>query len=642
MKWTKSWIPRRPGPKGERSMRTADRASKPDVSRRAVLAAVLAVSVLSPGASVPRSARPAARLVFKDVRVFDGRKIIPRCTVVVEGPKIIAVGAKVAVPAGAEIVEGKGLTLLPGLIDSHVHAFAPAELRRSLMFGVTTVMDMMTIPGFMRPVKARQTATGTPDMADLFSAGLAATAPGGHGTEYGGDVPTLTKPEEAADFVARRKAEGSDFIKIMSGAGPHLLGPDVIAAVAAEARKQGLLSVVHINIRKYAREAIEAGVNGLGHCFADVPPERDLIDLMKANRAFVIPTLSVMSELPDAKVVDLIHDRRLAPYLSPDLLAALAVQKPKMKDTDWTFRAAEETAKRFFEGGVRVLAGTDASNPGTAHGLSMHGELELLVGAGMKPLDALAAATSVPAEVFGLEDRGRIAPGLRADLLLVNGDPGEDITATRDIAGIWKFGKRLDRDSYRAKMEALQRSWRETGQIPAPEGSESGFISDFDSGDIFTNFGFTWFETTDAMMGGKSRAAIEAAAGGAEDTPGSLALKGELKPGSPLPWAGAAFYPGATYWTCPNLSSWNALSFWAKGGAGKAVVMFVLQGQKMPAFQFFTIGEDWKKYEFPFSAFANTDGTNIMSIVIGVAERLGTYGMQIDQVRLVRLPATGS
>jgi hypothetical protein len=115
-----------------------------------------------------------------------------------------------------------------------------------------------------------------------------------------------------------------------------------------------------------------------------------------------------------------------------------------------------------------------------------------------------------------------------------------------------------------------------------------------------------------------------------------------LKPGSPLPWAGAAFYPGATYWTCPNLSSWNALSFWAKGGAGKAIVMFVLQGQKMPAFQFFPIGEDWKKYEFPFSGFANTDGTNIMSIVMGVAEGLGTYRMQIDHVRLVRLPAADS
>ncbi len=623
-------------------MRIVDRFSKPELSRRAVLTTVLAVSVLAAGALVPRSVPPAARLAFKDVRVFDGQKIIPQCTVVVEGPKIIAVGKWVAVPAGAEVVEGKGLTLLPGLIDSHVHAFALAELRRSLMFGVTTVMDMMTVPGFMRSVKTMQAATGTPDMADLFSAGLAATAPGGHGTEYGGDVPTLTKPEEAADFVAKRKAEGSDYVKIMSGASPHLLGPDVIAAVAAEARKQGLLSVVHINIRKYAREAIEAGVNGLGHCFADVPPERDLIDLMKANSAFVIPTLSVMSELPDAKIIDLIHDQRLAPYLSPDLLAALTVQKPKMTDTDWTFHAAEETARRFYEGGVRVLAGTDASNPGTTHGLSMHGELELLVGAGMKPLDALAAATSVPAEVFGLKDRGRIAPGLRADLLLVNGNPDEDITATRDIARIWKFGKELDRDSYRAKMEALQRSWRETGKIPAPEGAESGFISDFDSGDYFTNFGFTWFETTDAMMGGKSRAAIEVASGGAENTSGSLALKGELKPGSPLPWAGAAFYPGATYWTCPNLSSWNALSFWAKGGGGKAVVMFVLQGQKMPAFQFFTIGEDWKKYEFPFSAFANTDGTNIMSIVIGAAESLGMYRMQIDQVRLVRLPAAGS
>jgi len=591
-----------------------------------------------PGSSGPRSDGPAARLVFKDIRVFDGRKIIPQATVVIEGSKIAAIGTNVAVPAGAEIIDGRNMTLLPGLIDSHVHVFSPGELRRSLMFGVTTVMDMMTTVGFMRSIKALQAATGTPDMADLFSAGLAATVPGGHGTEYGGDVPTLTKAEEASDFVAKRKAESSDYIKIMSGKAQNVLGRNVVAALAAEARKQGLLSIVHINVQSFAREAVQSGVNGLAHCFADAPPERDLIDMMKAKNVFVIPTLSVMNNLADAKKADLIHDQRLVPYLSPDILEALGATGLASKNSDFSFLAAEETAKRFHEAGIRVLAGSDTINPGTSNGISLHGELELLVGAGMTPVDALAAATSVPADVFGLKDRGRIAPGLRADLLLVRGNPAEDVTATRDIAGVWKIGVKLDRDSYRIRMEALQKSWRDTGKLPPPVGSESGLISAFDSGDYFANFGFTWFETTDVMMGGKSKSVIDIAAGGAENTAGSLAITGELKAGNSSPWAGAAFFPGITEWTCANLSSWNAISFWAKGGTGKAVVLFILQGKPTPAFQFFTIGEEWKKYEFPFSGFGKMDGTDIMGIVIGAAETPGPFKMQIDQVRLTRIP----
>jgi imidazolonepropionase-like amidohydrolase len=94
---------------------------------------------------------------------------------------------------------------------------------------------------------------------------------------------------------------------------------------------------------------------------------------------------------------------------------------------------------------VPILAGTDAPNPGLAHGASLHQEMELLVEGGLSPIEALAAATSVPARCFGLHDRGRIAPGLRADLLLVRGDPTLDITTTRDIVSVWKGGVQLER-----------------------------------------------------------------------------------------------------------------------------------------------------------------------------------------------------
>ena len=113
-----------------------------------------------------------------------------------------------------------------------------------------------------------------------------------------------------------------------------------------------------------------------------------------------------------------------------------------------------------------ILAGTDAPNPGTAHGASIHRELELLVRAGLSPLEALRAATSVPARAFALHDRGRIAPGLRADLVLVDGDPTRDILATRNIVAIWKLGRIVDRESYRAELGRQRiRSWAQLAAV---------------------------------------------------------------------------------------------------------------------------------------------------------------------------------
>jgi len=116
--------------------------------------------------------------------------------------------------------------------------------------------------------------------------------------------------------------------------------------------------------------------------------------------------------------------------------------------------AAVATVQAFHAAGVPILVGTDSANPGTMYGASVHHELALLVAAGLRPAEALRAATAAPAAAFGLSDRGRIAVGLRADLLLVDGDPLRDIAATRTIAGIWRGGVAYDRARWRARVAA--------------------------------------------------------------------------------------------------------------------------------------------------------------------------------------------
>ena len=150
--------------------------------------------------------------------------------------------------------------------------------------------------------------------------------------------------------------------------------------------------------------------------------------------------LAAIAQIPAGHTVA--ADARLAAYLSPASLANLERMYPR-KSGD--FQVPQDTVARLNADHVTILAGSDAPNPGTASGASLHGELELLVKSGLTPIEALASATSATAATFKMPDRGRIAAGLRADLLLVTGDPTVDITATRDIVSVWKLGVSCDR-----------------------------------------------------------------------------------------------------------------------------------------------------------------------------------------------------
>jgi imidazolonepropionase-like amidohydrolase len=137
----------------------------------------------------------------------------------------------------------------------------------------------------------------------------------------------------------------------------------------------------------------------------------------------------------------------VGPYLTASMRGSLARRFPPEFAAKVKLAHAKAAVGALRRAGVRILAGTDAPAPGLAHGPSLHRELELLVLSGLTPSEALASATSEPARAFGFHDRGRIAEGLRADLLLVDGDPTVDIRATRDIVGVWKLGVQYARAS---------------------------------------------------------------------------------------------------------------------------------------------------------------------------------------------------
>ncbi|GAA3104649.1 amidohydrolase family protein [Nonomuraea salmonea] len=338
-----------------------------------------------------------------DVRVFDGRELTAPVTVTVRD------GVIEGGPGGGRVVDARGAVLLPGLIDAHVHVRRRETLDVLARHGVTTALDMASWPPEL-PDSLRR-ASGT---TDLRSAGLPAIGPGGRHAKLLGlpEEAIVTEPAAAEGWVAARVAEGSDYIKvILEAPGQGGPGVEVARALVEAAHRHGKQVVAHAASPGAYTMAIDAGADVVTHAPLGMPAGTSDVERTRV----AVPTLTMM--------------RAIASFSG----------RPE------GFAAARATVEALHRAGVPILAGTDANDElgdalAVPYGTSLHDELALLVEAGLSTAAALRAATSLPARHFGLADRGVIAPGLRADLLLIDGDPLADITATRNVLRVWCAG----------------------------------------------------------------------------------------------------------------------------------------------------------------------------------------------------------
>ena len=351
---------------------------------------------------------PPGKIALYNVRVFDGKRILPPSTVIIDGAVI---GTN---PLGAKPVDGQGHVLLPGFIDAHCHPRSVNELHESTSYGITTALLQSGISP-----ELRESLTNHSGIVDLRFASVPAAA-----TNDSSAVPPavqggggfISSPDLAPGFIKNQSAT-SDWIKILalSPSIPTVVQP-ILDALVRSTHDYDLKAVCHATEYESVRQALKAGVDQVHHSPADKALDDDVAQLYLAGKQPNCPTLTAMLAIAYAQAAE---------------------------GYNYTASAASVTA--LYKAGVPILAGTDGTtNPYipfvVPFGSSMHLEFELLVEAGLSNLDTLRAVTVLPAKYYGLRDRGSVRPGMRADLVLVGGDPLKNISHATDIKRIWVAG----------------------------------------------------------------------------------------------------------------------------------------------------------------------------------------------------------
>lgn len=374
--------------------------------------------------------------VFEGGRVIvgDGR-VIENASVLVEGERITQVGATVKAPAGATRVSLAGKTLMPAIVDAHVHTSTTApelenDLRRRAYYGVSAALSM-GLDGTQ--VTFDQRAKAAPGMARLFTAGRGITAPEKGRTE----VPFwITTPEEGRKAVQENAAKKVDLIKIWvddrDGKFPKLT-PALYTAVIDEAHKHQLRVSAHIFSLEDAKGLLKAGIDSFAHGIRDRDLDDEAIALLKARPNFVL-----IPNMPDRGVAaDYSWLRGSIPDGELQKIQAGATDRPQVAAT-WAIQA--RNLKKMSDAGVKITVGTDGNTP-----WAPHVEMADMVAAGMTPAQVITAATKNGAEFLRIANTGTIETGKVADLLVLDANPLDDIANTRKISAVYLRGAAVDR-----------------------------------------------------------------------------------------------------------------------------------------------------------------------------------------------------
>ena len=381
-----------------------------------------------------------------------------------------------AVPAGADIIDAAGKTIIPGLSNLHTHyrGATPAEIepqmKAQLYYGVTNARSIGSDDPGVVPFLL-EANTGIPGLPRTYSAGTGFQAPNGFPPGLVRNQPETT--EEARELVRGLAAQGVHFTKmwITEMAEPgRIMTPEIRTAIVEESIANGLVPVAHIDDEAHGRQLIGAGTRdflhttvltfgpGAGAPVDNPRPSDEFIQMCLDNGVSFTPTLSIMhNNWHFAEHPELLDDPDLRAAFNPDALArwddpavrAEVVEAANFEDRKAAFGQMLDFVKTMHDAGVQIALGTDAGVPNVPMGWGVHHELELYVEAGLTPMDAIVAATATSAgrmPPVGEADFGTLEAGKVADLVVLNADPLLDIRNTLEIDQVMRLGEWVERD----------------------------------------------------------------------------------------------------------------------------------------------------------------------------------------------------
>lgn len=414
--------------------------------------------------------------------VGDGSEAVTDATMLVTDGLIVAAGraTEISLPAGARRVDLTGKTIMPTLVNPHIHAgylkgastdagnFSRENvldhLRRFVYYGVSVVQSLGTDRGDVEIAirdDQRSGALDDPELALLFSAssGIAAPTPGsGNGGAFFAPDAILEadSPDEARQRVREIVAKDPDVIKFWvddRNGTKKKFGPDIYSAIIDEAHKAGKKAIAHIYELDDAKGVVRAGVDGTAHMVRAPGPDDELLALMRESGAFVFTSMSIQKMIVDGTAW--LDDPALAETVDEasrnEVRGMIGQAAPEIVSmmTDG-YRVLESGLLRYVDAGVTVLLSGDTGVLSQFPGFAEHRELESMVLAGMPAVQAIRSATLLPAEMLGLTDRGSLEVGKRADFLVLDADPIELISHTKEIAAVYILGSQIDRAALQA------------------------------------------------------------------------------------------------------------------------------------------------------------------------------------------------
>jgi len=361
----------------------------------------------------------AQNFVIDNVTLFNGDEVQEQMSVRVENGMIAEIGSQIN--STSDRIDGTNKFLMPAMTNSHVHAFMASNLKQAASAGVLNLLDMHGMEQYQRTMQ--ETFRDSTNYANFYFAGSAATAPGGHGTQFGFPAPTLTTSTEASAFVKARVNSGASYLKIIVEPWKNTLSHDVVRSLIDAAHENKIPAVVHISNVNDAYQVLNNKADGLVHIWWDEKLSNTrMTKLTKTTKFFIIPTL----------------------LTTQTLLTSIRSSEP-----DRAMLTNEEISAevlRMYNAGIPILAGTDPPNANINYGTDLYKELQLLSEAGIPNLEVLKSATSLPAIYFNLKNSGFIKKGFKADMILFNASPIENIQHISNIETIWKKGKEVNRN----------------------------------------------------------------------------------------------------------------------------------------------------------------------------------------------------